>query len=51
VKSGSWHIHISPDEICPSCKEVYVTVGKHLESRYYCNSDVQVPPGKTTPIN
>jgi hypothetical protein len=51
VKSGAWLIHISPDQVCPSCKEAYVTVGKHVERRYYCYSNVHVPPANPTPNN
>lgn len=51
LKSGAWLIHISPDQICPSCKEVYVTVGKHLERRYYCYSNVHQAPSQPAPIN
>lgn len=37
-------IEVSPDQVCPRCKAIYVNVGKHAEKRFYCNSDVHVAP-------
>ena len=48
---GAWLIHISPEQVCPACKEVYVTVGKHVERRYYCYSNVHESQANPYPKN
>jgi hypothetical protein len=37
-------IEVSPDQVCPRCKASYVNVGKHVEKRFFCNTNVHVPP-------